>query len=330
VQLPTLTPSPAPSRAEAVQLVADLRGVDWLGLLQVWGLKLVAALAIFVVGRWLARRLSQGLDRVMGRAGVDTTLGGFLRNIGYGIMLVLVLATSLTALGVPTTSMLAVLGAAGLAVGLALKDSLSNIASGVMLIVLRPFRAGDHVVAAGQEGVVMEVRVFQTTLRALDHRIVILPNSRITTESIVNYTTLPLRRIEVAVGVGYQDDLQQARQALLRAATGEPLVVADPAPVVRVVGMGESSVDLMLHAFATNADFLEARSRVVEAVRNGLQASGLSIPFPQRDLHVYHHDADGRPLPEVLLRSVADDGDVAGPPAAGDGLTPSQGLPARP
>lgn len=310
-------PAPAPTRIEAARLVTDLRGVDWLAFLQDWGLKLVAALLIFVLGRWLARRLASALDGVMGRAGVDATLSGFLRNIGYGVMLVLVLVTALTALGVPTTSMFAVLGAAGLAVGLALKDSLSNIASGVMLIVLRPFRAGDHVVAAGQEGVVLEVRVFQTRLRALDHRIVILPNSQITTAPIINYTTLPLRRIEVAVGVGYGDDLQQARDTLLRAATGEPLVAADPAPVVRVVGMGESSVDLVLHAFAANTDFLETRSRVVEAVRNGLQAGGLSIPYPQRDLHVYHHDADGRPLPDVL-RSAADDGDRPVPPAPAD------------
>jgi small conductance mechanosensitive channel len=308
-------PAPVQTRLEAAQLVSELRGVDWMAWLQDWGLKLAAALLIFVIGRWLARRLSTGLDGVMGRAGVDATLSGFLRNIGYGVMLVLVLVTALTALGVPTTSMFAVLGAAGLAVGLALKDSLSNIASGVMLIVLRPFRAGDHVVAAGQEGVVLEVRVFQTRLRALDHRIVILPNSQITNEPIINFTTLPLRRIEVAVGVGYEDDLPRAREILLDAARGEALVVKEPAPAVRVQGLGESSVDLMLHAFAANEDFLEARSRVVEAVRNGLQASGLSIPYPQRDLHVYHHDADGRPLPDVLLRSVADDGDVPPPPA---------------
>lgn len=318
MQAPAPAPSPTQAGTEAARLVGELRGVDWIGLLQDWGLKLAAALLIFVLGRWLARRLSSGLDRVMGRAGVDATLSGFLRNTGYAVMLVLVLVTALTALGVPTTSMFAVLGAAGLAVGLALKDSLSNIASGVMLIVLRPFRAGDHVVAAGQEGVVLEVRVFQTRLRALDHRIVILPNSQITIEPIVNYSTLPLRRIEVAVGVGYGDDLRRARDTLLRAATGEPLVVADPAPVVRVVGMGESSVNLVLHAFAANADFLEARSRVVEAVRDGLQAGGLSIPYPQRDLHVYHHDADGRPLTDLLLRGVADDGDVPPPePAAG-------------
>ena len=306
-----LTTSPtATPRAETAELVRDLRGIDWLQLLETWGLKLLAAIAIFVVGRWLARRLSAGLERVLGRAHVDSTLSGFLRNIAYAAMLVLVLMTALTAIGVPTTSMFAVLGAAGLAVGLALKDSLSNIASGVMLIVLRPFRAGDHVIAAGQEGTVLEIRVFQTRLRAFDHRVIILPNSEITTAPIVNYSSLPQRRFDVSVGVGYEDDLQKARELLLRIAREEPLVLDDPAPAVRVANLGESSVDLVLQAFAANADFVDARSRVVEAVRNQLIGNGLSIPYPQRDLHVYHHDADGRPLSELALRGVADDGDL--------------------
>ena len=307
--LPVTLTAPTQQRQEAAALVREIRGIDWLQLLETWGLRLLAAIAIFVVGRWLARRLSTGLDRVMGRAGVDATLGGFLRNIAYAIMLVLVIMTALTAIGIPTTSMFAVLGAAGLAVGLALKDSLSNIASGVMLIVLRPFRAGDHVVAAGQEGTVLEIRVFQTRLRAFDHRVVILPNSQITTAPIINYSALPQRRFEVSVGVGYDDDLQQARSVLLQIARDEPLVLDEPEPVVRVVNLGESSVDLVLHAFANNADFVEARSRVIEAVRNELIGHGLNIPYPQRDLHVYHSDADGRPIADILLRGVADDGD---------------------
>ena len=304
-------PAPAPQHEQATQLARELRGIDWLQLLEAWGLRLLAALAIFVVGRWLARRLSAGLGRVLGRASVDSTLSGFLGNIAYAVTLVLVIMTALTAIGIPTTSMFAVLGAAGLAVGLALKDSLSNIASGVMLIVLRPFRAGDHVVAAGQEGTVLEIRVFQTRLRAFDHRVVILPNSQITTAPIINYSALPQRRFEVSVGVGYDDDLQQARSVLLQIARDEPLVLDEPEPVVRVVNLGESSVDLVLHAFANNADFVEARSRVIEAVRNELIGHGLNIPYPQRDLHVYHSDADGRPIADILLRSVADDGDRA-------------------
>ena len=291
-------------------LLERLRGVDWLHFLETWGLKLLAAAVIFLLGRWLTKKLIQGLERVLGRANVDATLIGFLRNVAYAVMLVLVITTSLTALGVPTTSMFAILGAAGLAVGLALKDSLSNIASGVMLIVLRPFRTGDHVIAAGQEGVVVEVRVFQTRLRAFDHRVIILPNSEITTAPIINYTTLPQRRMDITVGVGYDDDLQLARSVLLEIAANEPLLSKDPEPVVRVVNLGESSVDLVLQAFARNDDYIEARSNMTEAVRNQLIEHGLNIPYPQRDLHVYHRDADGRPIADILLRGVADDGDA--------------------
>ena len=305
----TVTQSVDP-RAEASELARELRGIDWLQLLETWGLKLLAAIAIFVAGRWLARRLSAGLERVLGRAHVDSTLSGFLRNIAYAAMLVLVLMTALTAIGVPTTSMFAILGAAGLAVGLAIKDSLSNIASGVMLIVLRPFRTGDHVIVAGQEGTVLEIRVFQTRLRAFDHRVIILPNSEITTAPIINFTAKPHRRIDIPVGVGYDDDLKQAKAVLLKLANDHPLVLDEPAPSVIVSKLSESSVDLILLAWTKTKDFGETRSDLTEAVRTEIIGNGLNIPYPQRDLHVYHHDADGRPLSELALRGVADDGDL--------------------
>ena len=297
------------------EIVKDIRGIDWMQLLETWGLKFLAAVVILLVGMWLARRLSLGLERVLGRTHVDTTMSGFLRRTSYAAMMVLVLVTALTSLGVNPTSMLAVLGAAGLAVGLALKDSLSNIASGVMLIVLRPFRVGDHVIAAGQEGVVLEVRIFQTRLRAFDQRVIILPNSEVTTAPIINYSSLPTRRMEIGVGVGYDDDLKRAQEILLRIARDNPLILDDPAPFVQVVSLGESSVDLKLFAYSKNADFGDAKSQVTESIRTEIIGNGLNIPYPQRDLHVYHHNADGTPLNEIITRSVADDGDVKPKPA---------------
>ena len=302
--------------ATPTDLVKDIRGVDWLELLEKYGLKLVAAISIFVIGMWLAKRLSAGLERVLARAHVDSTLSGFMRRVSYAVMLVLVVVTALTAIDVPTTSMFAVLGAAGLAVGLALKDSLSNIASGVMLIVLRPFRAGDHVIAAGQEGTVLEIRIFQTRIRAFDQRLIILPNSTITTAPIINYSSLPTRRIEIVVGVGYDDDLKRAQEILLRIAHENPLVIDDPAPFVQVTDLGESSVNLKLFANCKNPDFGEAKSALTQAIRNELLGNGLSIPYPQRDLNVYHHNADGKPLGEIVTRSVADDGDMPAKPAS--------------
>lgn len=278
--------------AAASGLLAQAMASDWL-------LRIGLALLIAGLGMWLARGLSRALDRVMARFGVEQILRDFLRNLAYAIGLVVVLVAALDALGVPTTSLLAVLGAAGLAIGLALKDSLSNIASGVMLIVLRPFRAGDTVVIAGQEGIVEQVRIFQTLLRTHQNHDVILPNSQITTAPIINYTARAQRRIDLPVGIGYGDDLAAARTLLLALATGNARVLKAPAADVLVNKLGESSIELVLRAWVATPAYPEARSELIEGIARGFSAAGISIPYPQRDLHVYHHDADGRPLPQL-------------------------------
>jgi small-conductance mechanosensitive channel len=210
---------------------------------------------------------------------------------------------------VPTTSLLAVLGAAGLAVGLALKDSLSNIAAGVMLIVLRPFRAGDAVEAAGQQGVVERVGIFQTVLRAYQNHDVVLPNSEITTAPIINFTARGQRRIDLSVGIGYGDDIRRAREALLALANGHEKVLEDPPAEVLVTGLGESSVDLVLRAWVNTPDYIGTGSELTEAVHRNFGEIGISIPFPQRDLHIYHHGPDGQmlELPKAALESSAKD-----------------------
>jgi small-conductance mechanosensitive channel len=272
-----------------------------------WPLRIAVALVIALVGLWLARLLSRALDRGMTRFGVEAILRDFLRNLAYAIALVVVGVAALDSLGVPTTSLLAVLGAAGLAIGLAMKDSLSNIASGVMLIVLRPFRAGDAVQIAGQEGIVESVRIFQTVLRAYQNHDIYLPNSQITSAPIINFTSRGERRIDIAVGVGYGDDIGRARDVLLVIAAGNAGVLAEPATDVLVSGLGESSMDLVLRAWVKTADFIPVRSELNEAIHRDFARAGLAIPYPRRDLHVYHHDADGRPLPQ--LTSAVDDPD---------------------
>lgn len=299
--------------------IAKLKSFDLLGIAQAWGLKLLGAVAILLLGMWLARRLSRTLDRTFERAHMEATLRGFLRNIAYAAMLVIVIVAALQSLGVPTTSVMAVLGAAGLAIGLALKDSLSNIASGVMLIVQRPFHVGDFVQAAGLEGTVDQIRVFQTKMRTIDNRMVIVPNSLITTAPIINFTANPQRRIDLAVGVGYEDDLKVARAVLLEVANANPYVLAAPPAEALVTTLGESSVNVELRAWVNTADYGNARSELTAAVRDRLVERGLNIPYPQRDLHVYHRDADGRPLAEVLARSVVDDGDMPKPPGPSRG-----------
>ena len=194
--------------AEVQKSLQKLEGINFLAEAERWGLKLLGALLVLLLGIWLAKRLSKALDRAFERANMEATLRGFLRNIAYGAMLVIVVVAALQSVGVPTTSVMAVLGAAGLAIGLALKDSLSNIASGVMLIVQRPFHVGDMVQAAGIEGTIEQVRVFQTRMRTVDNRSVIIPNSLVTTAPIINFTANSKRRVDIKVGVGYEDDLR--------------------------------------------------------------------------------------------------------------------------
>ena len=306
---PASAPAAPIDLADVDGLVQRLGGIDWAALATTWGLRLGAALAIALLGLWLARFASSRLDAVLRRVGVESILRDFLRNISYAVGLVVVFVAVLQSIGVPTTSLLAVLGAAGLAIGLALKDSLSNIASGVMLIVLRPFRAGDAVVVAGQEGIVEQVRVFQTHIRSYDNRSIILPNAQITADAIVNLTIKGTRRVDVPVGVGYGDDIGRAREVLLALAAAHPDVLEEPAPLVVVAALGDSAVNLELRAWVPSSAFLLARSALVEGAHREIQAAGLSIPFPQRDLHVYHHDAGGKPLGELARSVPLDDGD---------------------
>ncbi|HHW4679633.1 MAG TPA: mechanosensitive ion channel family protein [Xylella sp.] len=303
----------SPATATAFHSRFDWTRIDWIHIL----MNLTAAAAIAIIGTWLSKLLSNGLHRILIRARVEITIANFLRNIAYALLLVVVSVSVLQRIGVPATSLAAVVGATGLAVGLALKDSLSNIAAGVMLIVLGPIRAGDHVVIAGQEGVIDEIRIFQTKLRTFDQRIITLPNSTITTVPIINYSTLPTRRLEINIGVGYQDNLKKAQQVLLKIAHENPKILNDPAPFVYVNNLGESTVDLMLFAHTQNSDFATTKSEILEQIRNQLLENGLSIPYPQRDLHVYHHDLDGRPIAELLLRVATEEGSTnKAPPLA--------------
>ncbi len=278
--------------------------VDWLQVLGNW----CAAAIIILVGYWLAKWISRIVHRALSRH-VELTLANFLRNLVYAVLMVVVLIAALQKVGVPITSLLAIVGTAGLAVGLALKDSLSNIASGVMLIVLRPFRDGDYVQIAGLEGTVEDVRIFQTRLRTADNRLIVLPNSTITAAPITNFTAKPQRRIDISIGVGYDDDLKKAREVLLKLAAAHPKVLREPATTVLVDKLGESTVDLILQAWTATPDYTTTRSELTEAIRVQLIDNGLNIPYPQRDLHVYHYNGDGKPLSEIVVKSVADDGD---------------------
>jgi len=263
-----------------------LAQTDWVQIGAAWGLRIGSALVVLLLGLWLARRLVNLIDRAFARMGFDAILTNFLHNLAYGALLVVVLVAALDQLGVPTTSLLALVGAAGLAIGLALKDSLSNIASGVMLIALRPFRAGDFVNIAGIDGTVEQVRVFQTLLRTIENHEVVLPNSQITSVPIINFTARAQRRIDVPVGISYAADVREARKVLLSLANAHDKVLPEPAADVIVKELGDNAINLVLRAWVATPDFALTRSDLVEATHRELGAAGIGIPYPQRELHV--------------------------------------------
>ncbi len=266
-------------------------------------MNLAAGLAIVLIGWWLARRVVKLADAALERMEADEILRGFMRNAVFAALMVVVIVAALQKVGVPTTSLLAMLGAAGLAIGLALKDSLSNIASGLMLIVQRPFKAGDAVQVAGVEGVVEQVRIFTTRMRTYQNELIVLPNSEITTKPILNLTYKPLRRADIAVGIGYGERVDRARDVLLAAAHANPAVLRKPASEVLVTDLGESSVNLVLRAWIKTDDYVQTRSELTEAVHRDFTDAGISIPYPQRDVHVYQHAA---------IEDGADQGDAEG------------------
>ncbi len=258
-----------------------------------WGLRLLAALLIYVIGRWAAKALTRWAGRAITKADVDATLARFLSSILYMVLIVFVVLTALSAIGINTTNFLAILGAAGLAVGLALKDSLSNFAAGVMLVFFRPFRSGDYIEAAGISGSVVSVKIFNTILRTPDNRIITVPNALIYADSITNFSAEDKRRIDLEIGIGYDDHIARAK-ALSQGVLGQDNRILDePAPVMLLVELGESSVDIAVRPWVKSFDYSQVRSDLLEHIKRALENAGLSIPYPQRDLHIVTQaDAD--------------------------------------
>ena len=255
-------------------------------LLLGWGLRLLAALLIYVIGRWVAKALTRWVGKAITKADIDATLARFLSSILYMVLIVFVMLTALSAIGINTINILAILGAAGLAVGLALKDSLSNFAAGVMLVFFRPFRSGDYIEAAGISGTVVSIKIFNTILRTPDNRIITVPNALIYADSITNFSAEDKRRIDLVIGIGYDDDIARAK-ALIQGVLGQDNRILDePAPVMLLVELGESSVDIAVRPWVKSSDYGQVRSDLLEHIKRALENAGLSIPYPQRDLHI--------------------------------------------
>ena len=263
----------------------------WEHLAQVgmsFGTNLLAALAIFFIGRWVATRVVTLMKAALTRAKIDKTLVSFLGNVANIGLLILIIIAALGKLGIPTTSVTALIGGAGLAVALSLKDQLSNFAAGVLIILFRPFKVGDFIRVNGFEGIVREIKMVQTSLSTPDNEEVVLPNSVVMTNSITNRSSLPLCRAQVVVGVDYACDLKVAKDAVLRAATEHPLCVQtkERPAVVYITNLGDSAIEITLWAWTQEENLGPFRFALNEQVVENLRAANINIPFPQRDVHL--------------------------------------------
>jgi len=253
-----------------------------------FGLSLVAAIATFIIGRWIAKLLIKALTHACEKAELDTSLTKFIADLSYAVLLLVVVIASLERLGVQTTSAIAVLGAAGLAVGLALQGSLSDFASGVMIIVFRPYSVGDVIGVAGHVGQVQAIKMFNTILHTGDNRRIIIPNGTITGGTIENLNLLSTRRVDLVFGIGYDDDLQQAKQLLSEILKSDPRVLKDPEPFIAVGELAESSVNIMVRPWTKTEDWWAVRCETTEKVKQVFDENHISIPFPQHDIHLFN------------------------------------------
>jgi len=251
-----------------------------------YGLKIVAALLIFIIGKWVVKKLTAVTKAVMEKANVDKTLVEFAESLVYFILLMVVILASLNTLGINTTSFVAIFGAAGLAIGLALQGSLANVGAAVLIIIFRPFKVGDFVEAGGATGTVEDVNLFSTIIAPLDNRTIIVPNAAIVGGNIVNYSMKPQRRVDHVFGIGYDDDLKLAKEVLMEIMTTDTRILQDPAPFVAVSELGDNSVNFITRAWVETADYWDVYFEMIEKVKLTFDEKGISFPYPQMDVHL--------------------------------------------
>lgn len=262
-----------------------------LGFVTMHGVKFLTALAIFIIGKWVVRRAVNLVKRALAHADIDPTLVGFLGNILFGIGFAMVVIAALAQMGIETTSLAALIASAGLAIGLALQGSLGNFASGVLIILFGFFKKDDYITAGGQSGTVRDISIFTTTLTTPDNVEVIIPNSQITTDAILNYTAMPTRRMDLTIGVAYDADLQKTQEILFKVISEEPRFLADPAPQVEVMTLNDSSVDFVFRPWVKSEDYWSTRFDTLKKIKIELDKGGIGIPFPQRDIHLFVNDS---------------------------------------
>ncbi len=251
-----------------------------------WGINIILALAIFIVGRWIAGILLNVADKMLRKAGMDEMLVNFVHSILNALLLLVIIIAALDQLGVDTTSFIALIGAAGLAVGLALQGSLQNFASGVLLIVFRPFKVGNFIEAAGVSGVVEEIGIFSTRMKTGDNREIIVPNGAIYGGTITNNSARDTRRIDMVFGIGYDDDIRKAKEIMTSILDADERILKDPQPLIAVSELADSSVNFVVRPWVNSGDYWGVKFDVTERIKLAFDEAGISIPYPQMDIHL--------------------------------------------
>ncbi|MBA6291833.1 mechanosensitive ion channel [Colwellia sp. MB3u-70] len=266
--------------------------VDNQPLLIDFAIKLIVAIAIIVVGKFIAKMVRQGVIKVMRHKGMDEAIISFISSLLYGMLFFIIIVAAISHLGFNTTSLVAIVGAAGLAIGLALQGSLSNFASGVLLIVFKPFKSGDFIEVAGVAGMVEQILIFSTQLRTGDNKTVIIPNGAITSGTITNYSTKATRRIDLIIGVSYEADLAKTKALLLAIASADERVLKDQTVTVGVSALADSSVNFVVRPWVNSADYWPTYYDLLEKIKTELDNAGIEIPFPQLSIHMNKEESN--------------------------------------
>ncbi len=253
--------------------------------LVLYGTRIVGSILVFFIGKWLAKFANSLIIKMMKKANQDETIIKFLSNVTYGLMITVVVLSALSNLGVNTTSFIAILGAAGLAIGLAFKDTFANIGAGILLIFFRPFKVGDFIQAAGETGVVEEINLFSTIMKTGDNKQIIVPNSSMIGGNITNFSTKDTRRVDFVFGIGYDDDLKLAKATLEEIINADERVLKDPATFVAVSELADSSVNFVVRAWVNSSDYWGVYFDTLEKVKLTFDEKNISIPYPQMDVH---------------------------------------------
>lgn len=263
----------------------DLKA-NWLPLLIEHGMHILFALVTLAVGWWLISRIVSAMVNFMQGRHIDVMVVSFLSSLVLTLLRIMLLLSVASMIGIQTTSFLALIGTAGLAVGLALQGSLANFAGGVLILFLRPFRAGDYIEAQGVGGTVESILIFHTLLRTADNKVIVLPNGSLSNGIVTNYSRKPTRRVEIKVGIDYADDVKHARQVLLDLVAADERILQDPEPVVYLASLGDDSVNLSLRMWTKSADFWGVTFSFQEAMKEAFDREGINFPFPQRTIHI--------------------------------------------